>query len=56
MREGSDRSSAGVPYLRSVPLLRLLFGKRIHQDDEELVVLVTAPDPVVTWLGTGVVA
>jgi len=42
MREGSDRSSAGVPYLRSVPLLGLLFGKRIDRnDDEELVVLVT---------------
>ena len=42
MREGSDRSSAGVPYLRSVPLLGLLFGKRLHRDDdEELVVLVT---------------
>jgi type II secretory pathway component GspD/PulD (secretin) len=42
LREGTDRSGAGVPYLRSVPLLGLLFGKRSHRDEgEELVVLVT---------------
>jgi type II secretory pathway component GspD/PulD (secretin) len=42
LREGSDRSGAGVPYLRSVPVLGLLFGKHSHRDeDEELVVLVT---------------
>src|SRR6185503_21157974 len=42
LREGTDRSGAGVPYLRSVPVLGLLFGKRLHRDEgEELVVLVT---------------
>jgi type II secretory pathway component GspD/PulD (secretin) len=42
MREGLNRSGTGVPVLRSVPLVGVLFGKREHSDDEEeLVVLVT---------------
>jgi Bacterial type II and III secretion system protein/Bacterial type II/III secretion system short domain len=42
LREGNNRSGAGVPFLRSVPILGLLLGKRAHDDDsEELVVLVT---------------
>ena len=42
MREGLNRSGTGVPVLRSVPLLGVLFGKRERSDDEEeLVVLVT---------------
>jgi general secretion pathway protein D len=42
MREGYDNSSAGVPFLRNIPLLGGLFGKRVHRnDDEELVVFVT---------------
>ena len=42
LREGTSRSGAGVPGLRSVPVLGLLFGRRERErEDEELVVLVT---------------
>jgi len=41
-REARSTSGAGVPVLRSVPLLGVLFGRRrAEQDGEELVVLVT---------------
>ena len=41
-REGRNRSGAGVPVLRAVPLLGRLFGKRVHENEgEELVVMVT---------------
>jgi general secretion pathway protein D len=42
LREGTNRSAAGVPVLRSLPVLGTLFGKREREDDgEELLVLVT---------------
>ncbi len=42
LREGSSHSGTGVPVLRSIPLLGVLFGKRRHERDvEELIVLVT---------------
>jgi type II secretory pathway component GspD/PulD (secretin) len=42
LREGRSRASAGVPVLRSIPGIGLLFGKREHErEGEELAVLVT---------------
>jgi general secretion pathway protein D len=42
LREGSARSGAGIPVLRSLPLLGALFGRRSRERDvEELIVLVT---------------
>jgi general secretion pathway protein D len=42
LRQGMTQSATGVPGLRRVPVLGILFGKREHQDeDEELVVFVT---------------
>jgi general secretion pathway protein D len=42
LREGENHSGAGVPLLRSIPLVGALFGRRKHeQDGEELVVFVT---------------
>jgi len=41
-REGRSRSGAGVPVLRSVPLLGKLFGRHVDESEgEELIVLVT---------------
>jgi type II secretory pathway component GspD/PulD (secretin) len=42
LREGMSTSAAGVPAIRRVPVLGLLFGRHEHRDeDEELVVFVT---------------
>ena len=42
LREARSRSGSGVPVLRSIPLVGLLFGKQLDEDEgEELIVLVT---------------
>ena len=42
VREGTTAGHAGVPGLRSVPVLGVLFGKRLGEaESEELVFLVT---------------
>ena len=42
LRESRSRSGSGVPVLRSIPIIGLLFGKRVDErEGEELVVLIT---------------